>query len=52
MSINDLLSRQENRIATFTEFQGMHQARISFLNYCSLIHAIPNSYKEISDEEL
>ena len=58
MSINDLLSKQENRIATFTEFQVMHQARISFLNYYSLIHAIPNRYKEnltyteISDEEL
>ena len=58
MSINDLLSRQENRIATFTEFQVMHRTRISFLNYYSLIHAIPNRYKEnltyteISDEEL
>ena len=58
MSINDLLARQENRIATFTEFQGMHRAKIWFLNYYSLIHAIPNRYKEnlthteISDEEL
>ena len=46
MSINDLLTRQENIFATFTEFQAMHQARISFLNYYSLIHAISNRYKE------
>ena len=58
MSITDLLSRPENRIATFTEFQGMHQAKISFLKYYSLIHTITNRYKEnltyteISDEEL
>ena len=46
MSINDLLTRQEYILATFTEFQAMHQARISFLNYYSLIHAISNRYKE------
>ena len=40
------------------EFQGVHQAKISFLNYYSWINAKPNRYKEnltyteISNEEI
>lgn len=58
MQFNDLLVKQENRIATFTEFQEKYQTRLSYLNYYSLIHAIPYkykenlTYKEILNEEL
>ena len=52
------LSARKNRIASFTEVEGRHQTKISFLNYHSLVHAIAIRYKvnlihiEVSEDDL
>ena len=58
LTLNDLLISQENRIASFTEVQRRYQSKISFLNYHSLVHAIPVRYKvnlihiDVSEDDL